>query len=50
MITSVDGRTIRAPDDVAAAISAKEPGDRVDVELSNGGQERTVDVPLGTRP
>ena len=50
VITSVDGRTIRAPDDVAAAISAKEPGDRVDVELSNGGQERTVDVPLGTRP
>jgi putative serine protease PepD len=50
VITSVDGRPIRAPDDVATAISAKKPGDRVDVELSNGGQERTVDVPLGTRP
>ena len=50
VITRVDGRTIRAPDDVAAAISGKEPGDRVGVELSNGGRERTVDVPLGTRP
>jgi putative serine protease PepD len=50
VITSVDGRTVRAPDDVAAAVSAKEPGDRVDVELSNGGQERTAAVPLGTRP
>ena len=27
-----------------------EPGERVDVQLSNDGQERTVDVPLGTRP
>jgi putative serine protease PepD len=50
VITRVDGRTIRAPDDVAAAISGKEPGDRVGVELSNGGRDRTVDVPLGTRP
>jgi putative serine protease PepD len=50
VITSVDGRTIRAPDDVAAAVSAKQPGDRVDIELSNGAQERTAVVPLGTRP
>jgi putative serine protease PepD len=50
VITRVDGRTVRDPDDVAEAVSANEPGDRVEVEISNGASERTVDVQLGTRP
>jgi putative serine protease PepD len=50
VITSVDGRTVRDPDDVAEAVSAKEPGDRVGLELSDAGRERTASVELGTRP
>ena len=50
MITRVDGRTVRDPDDVAEAVSANEPGDRVEVEVSSGGAERTADIQLGTRP
>jgi putative serine protease PepD len=50
VITSVAGRPVDSPDDVAAAISAHEPGDTVEVEVSDGGQERTVEVQLGTRP
>jgi putative serine protease PepD len=50
VITSVDGRPVRSPDDVAQAISGREPGDTVEVELSDGGQERALDVQLGTRP
>jgi putative serine protease PepD len=50
VITRVDGRTVRSPDDVAQAISADKPGDTVQVELTDGAQDRTVDVQLGTRP
>ena len=50
VITRVDGRTIRDPGDVAEAVSADKPGDRVEVEVSNGSSGRTVDVELGTRP
>jgi putative serine protease PepD len=50
VITRVDGNPIRDPDEVAEAVSDLEPGDRVGVEVTEGGQERTVDVELGTRP
>jgi putative serine protease PepD len=50
VIAGVAGRPVDSPDDVAAAISAHEPGDTVEVEVSDGGQERTVEVQLGTRP
>jgi S1-C subfamily serine protease len=46
----VDGRTVRSPDDVAQAISADKPGDTVQVELTDGAQDRTVDVQLSKRP
>jgi putative serine protease PepD len=50
VITRVDGRTVRDPDDVAEVVSANEPGDRVEVEVSSGGAERTANIRLGTRP
>jgi putative serine protease PepD len=50
VITRVDGRPVRDPDAVAEAVSANEPGDRVEVEVASGSSERTVDVRLGTRP
>ena len=50
VITRVDGHTIRDPGDVAEAVSEAKPGDRVEVEVSNGSSGRTVDVELGTRP
>ena len=50
VITKVDGRPVRGPDDLAEAVSANEPGDAVEIELSDGGIERTVHVELGNRP
>ncbi|MGZ8649966.1 MAG: PDZ domain-containing protein [Solirubrobacteraceae bacterium] len=50
MITSVDGRTVRDPGEVAEAVSANKPGDTIEVTVSDGGPERTVDVEVGTRP
>ncbi len=50
VITRVDGNPVRDPDDVAEAVADLKPGDRVGVEVTEGGQERTVNVELGTRP
>jgi len=50
VITRVDGRSVQDPDDVAEAVSANDPGDRIEVEVSDGGGERTADVELGARP
>ena len=50
VITSVDGRPVRDPGEVAEAVSANKPGDTVEVTVTDGGQERTVDVEVGTRP
>jgi len=49
-VTGVGGQAIERPDDVSAAIENRRPGDKVDIELTRGGDERTVSVTLGTRP
>ena len=50
VIVAVGGRRIADPDDVAAAIQDRRPGDSVEVELRRGGDARTVDVELTARP
>jgi putative serine protease PepD len=50
VVTAVDGERVDDPDDVAAAIDDRSPGDRVTVTVSRGGAERTVEVTLGRRP
>ena len=50
VIVQVDGRGITEPDDVAEAIEAKRPGDRVKVKVLRDGAEREFDVGLGERP
>jgi len=49
-IVSVGGRPVNDPGDVLAGIRDKDPGDTVEVELRRGGETRTVEVRLGTRP
>jgi putative serine protease PepD len=49
-VTGVNGQAIERPDDVSAAIENRRPGDKVDIKLTRGGDERTVSVTLGTRP
>ncbi len=49
-LTRVGGRAIERPDDVSAAIENRRPGDKVDIKVTRGGEERTVSVTLGTRP
>jgi S1-C subfamily serine protease len=46
----VDGKAVRTSDDLAATISAKKPGSKVQVEILRDGEERTVEVELAERP
>ncbi len=49
-LTKVDGKAITQPDAVADAITTRSPGDRIEVEVSRGGQSQTLQITLGTRP
>ena len=50
VIVAVAGRDVSAPDDVAAAIQDRRPGEQVEIEVERGGGRETVEVRLGTRP
>jgi S1-C subfamily serine protease len=50
LIVKVDGKTVKTPDDVAAAISDNKPGDTVTVEYFRGEDHKTAQVKLGVRP
>jgi putative serine protease PepD len=50
LIVSVGGADVRDPDDVAAAIQDRRPGERVTLEIERGGDRRTLDVELAVRP
>jgi S1-C subfamily serine protease len=50
VILQVDGRDIVSPDDLAEAISARQPGDVVTLTLLRDGKREDVEVTLGKRP
>jgi putative serine protease PepD len=49
-IVSVGGKRVSDPDDVAAAIQDRHPGESVKVEVRRGGSSQTLDVTLAERP
>ena len=50
LIVAVGGERIAEPDDVAAAIQDRSPGESVEVEVRRDGELRTLDVRLAARP
>jgi putative serine protease PepD len=50
VIVAVGGQRIQGPDDVAAAIQDRRPGESVEVEVRRGGDLQTLDVKLAARP
>jgi putative serine protease PepD len=50
VVTAFGGKTIRAPDDLTAAVGTKQPGDKVSVTYVRNGSTKTTQVTLGTRP
>ncbi len=50
VIKQIAGRSVQTPEDVAAAITAHKPGDRVVVHVQRAGRSVTLNVKLGTQP
>jgi S1-C subfamily serine protease len=50
LITAVDGRAVTKLNDLATAIADRSPGDVVTLDVWRDGEQRTVQVTLGTRP
>jgi S1-C subfamily serine protease len=49
-IVEIAGTPVREPDDVAAAVNARRPGEKVRVIVVRNGERRTLTVTLGTQP
>jgi S1-C subfamily serine protease len=49
-IVAVGDRTVTQSADISPAVTAHEPGDKIKLRIRRGGDERTLDVTLGTRP
>ncbi|MDX6535349.1 MAG: hypothetical protein QOF68_3093 [Gaiellales bacterium] len=47
VITAVDGTSVASPEDLISIVSAKKPGDHVQLSVTSNGSSRTVDVTLG---
>src|SRR3954452_4659399 len=50
VIVSVGGKKVAQPDDVAAAIQDRHPGESVKLEVERGGSAQSLDVTLAERP
>ena len=50
VIVSVGGSRVSEPDDVAAAIQDRRPGEQVELEVRRGGSNETLNVTLDERP
>ena len=50
VIRSADGQAINQPEDVARIVGTKQPGDVIKLAVTNGGQQRSVEVHLRDRP
>ena len=48
--SSVGDRTITDPNDLSAAVLDHKPGERVEMTVERNGDQRTIEVQLGTRP
>jgi putative serine protease PepD len=49
-VTAIDGREVATADDLASAIDDHKPGDRIELTVQRDGEQRTIEVELGTRP
>jgi putative serine protease PepD len=50
VVTAFGGKTITDSDDLTAAVSAHQPGDKVSVTIERNGKTQTLDLTLGVRP
>jgi len=50
IVTKLDGTAVSSADELRRRIDAKSPGDSVELTLKRGGDTKTLDVKLGSRP
>jgi len=50
VVVQIDETRIKRPEDVAAAIEGRRPGDSIELTVIRSGDRRTLAVKLGTRP
>jgi 2-alkenal reductase len=50
LIVAIDGRPVDTADDVVRAVTRKLPGEKITFTVLRGGDRRTINVTLGTRP
>ena len=50
VVTAIDGKAVGSADALVAAVDNHKPGDKVDLKVRRGGNDRDVNVTLGTRP
>jgi S1-C subfamily serine protease len=50
VITSIDGKEVKAAEDVTSAVSAHKPGDEIKLTYRRGDETKDTDVKLGERP
>jgi S1-C subfamily serine protease len=50
LVTAIDGLAVRSMADVAGALQASSPGQRLEVTIDREGESRTIEVTLGLRP
>jgi S1-C subfamily serine protease len=50
VVTEVGGEAVGTVAELRASVSAKQPGERVELQLRRDGETRTVEVELGARP
>jgi S1-C subfamily serine protease len=50
VIVEIAGQPVRDPDDIAAAVNSRRPGDEVRIVVERGDDRRTLTVTLGTQP
>jgi putative serine protease PepD len=49
-ITAVDDTEVKEPSDLSSAVLEHKPGERIELTVVRDGQQRTIEVELGTRP
>ena len=49
-ITAVAGKQIKEPGDLSTAVLEHKPGEKVSLTVVRSGDQRTIEVQLGTRP
>jgi putative serine protease PepD len=50
LVLQAGGRTVETASDIQGAVAARKPGQKLEVRIRRGNDERTVTVTLGTRP